>query len=76
MFTAIFPRNSDREERLFQLIQKAYIGTRYKEDYKVIVEHLLVLTERVRALEELVKEARKASLKNVGAFNETDRFKK
>jgi HEPN domain-containing protein len=69
MFTAIFPRNNDREERLFQLMQKAYIGARYKEDYKVSVEHLLVLTERVRALEKLVKETCNESLKFSGVFD-------
>lgn len=63
MFSAIFPRNNGREERLFQLIQKAYIGARYKEDYSVGSEHLLILTERVRALEKLVKEVCSNGLK-------------
>lgn len=30
----IFPQRTDNEKRLFSLLQKAYIDTRYKEDYK------------------------------------------
>ncbi len=52
----LFPRNSEKNERLFQLIQKAYIDTRYKDDYSISVDNLLILTERVRALENIVKE--------------------
>lgn len=55
--TAIFPRNNEKNERLFQLLQKAYIDTRYKEDYSIKTEDLLTITERVRALEGVVKEA-------------------
>lgn len=68
-FSAIFPRNNDREERLFQLIQKAYIGARYKEDYNINGEHLLKLTERVKALEKLMKEVCSNGLKLAGEFD-------
>ena len=62
-FAAIFPRNNDNEERLFQLLQKAYIDTRYKDDYCINVEHLLTLTERVRTIERLVKDVCSSQLK-------------
>jgi HEPN domain-containing protein len=54
--SCIFPRNNHKNERLFQLIQKAYIDTRYKEDYCISIDNLLILTDRVRALEIFVKE--------------------
>jgi len=53
---AIFPRNNDKNEHIFQLLQKAYIDSRYKENYSIKLEDLLTITERVRALEGIVKE--------------------
>lgn len=67
--TCIFPRKSDKDERLFQLIQKAYIDTRYKEDYCISIENLLILTDRVRALEKYVKEVCGNRLKEVGRLS-------
>ena len=64
----LFPRNNEKNERLFQLIQKAYIDTRYKDDYSISVDNLLILTERVRALENIVKETC-SSLKEEGKAN-------
>jgi HEPN domain-containing protein len=52
----LFPRNNEKNERLFQLIQKAYIDTRYRDDYTISIDNLLILTERVRALEIIVKD--------------------
>jgi HEPN domain-containing protein len=46
----IFPRHTESEKRLFMLLQKAYIESRYKEDYIVQYQDLLTLTERVRWL--------------------------
>jgi HEPN domain-containing protein len=54
---AVFLRNNDKNERLFQLFQKAYIETRYKEDYVIRTDDLLVITERVRSLLEILKSA-------------------
>jgi HEPN domain-containing protein len=68
-FSGIFPRNNEKNERLFQLIQKAYIDTRYKEDYCICIDNLLILTERVRALEKLVKDVCSSSLKEVGILD-------
>jgi hypothetical protein len=51
----IFPRNNDKNERLFQLLQKAYVETRHKEDYVIHTDDLLVLTERVKGLLAVLK---------------------
>lgn len=67
-FSGIFPRNNDKNECLFQLIQKAYINTRYKEDYCISIDNLLILTDRVRALEKYVKVVCSNKLKEAGAF--------
>lgn len=65
----IFLRNNDKDERFFQLIQKAYIDTRYKEDYCISIDNLLLLTDRVRALEKFVKEVCNSRFKKAVAFN-------
>lgn len=58
----LFPRQTDQEKRLFNLLQKAYIDTRYKEDYKITDDELLTLTERVRQIHEILSEAGNAIL--------------
>lgn len=55
----LFPRQTEREKRLFTLLQKAYIDTRYKEDYTISHEELLCLTEKVRRIHQIVAEAGK-----------------
>ncbi len=59
----VFPQHTEEEKRLFQFLQKAYIHTRYKDDYAISHADLLVLTERVKRINELVWEERKV-LKN------------
>lgn len=54
-FKTIFPRKSSEEERLFQLLKKAYIDSRYTLDYKVTKEDLEYLSERVTKLRDLTK---------------------
>src|SRR5690606_7499001 len=55
----LFPRQTDQEKRLFNLLQKAYIDTRYKEDYKITDNELLTLTERIRRTHEILAETGK-----------------
>lgn len=50
----IFPRNTEEEKRLFNLLQKAYIDPRYKEDYKISTDDLLCLSEKVRCIHEIL----------------------
>jgi HEPN domain-containing protein len=46
----VFPRRNEKDKRLFQLLQKAYIDTRYKEDYHIKLEELTTLTTQVKDL--------------------------
>lgn len=55
----IFPQRTQEEKRLFNLLQKAYIDTRYKEDYKISTDDLLCLTDKVRRIHEIVSDAGK-----------------
>lgn len=50
---ALFPRRSEKDKRLFALLQKAYVNARYKEDYRIKREELKALTEKVRLLQAL-----------------------
>jgi HEPN domain-containing protein/predicted nucleotidyltransferase len=45
-----FPRASEEDERLFKLLKRAYIESRYSKSYRITVEELSVLGERVKDL--------------------------
>lgn len=65
----LFPRNNEKEEHLFRQLQKAYIHSRYKDDYTVSEQDLLTLKERLSSLLAVVKkvcEKRIASLSQPG----------
>ena len=51
----IFSRSNEKNERIFQLLQKAYIESRYKEDYTIRTDELITLTEKVRTLMDILK---------------------
>lgn len=55
-FKVVFPNQTDEEKRLFTLLVKAYIDSRYKLGYKVAVKDLEWLGERVQKLKELTEE--------------------
>ncbi|MBO9595002.1 MAG: HEPN domain-containing protein [Niabella sp.] len=55
----IFPRQTEQDKRLFNLLQKAYIDTRYKDDYKITDEELLTLTGKIRRIHEVLSDAGK-----------------
>ena len=52
----MFGSNKENDKRLFNVLQKAYIDTRYKNDYSINTTDLLTLTEMVRRLNEILKE--------------------
>lgn len=52
----IIPRNNDKEEKLFQLLQKAYAGGRYEKEYSITVKDLEVLRGRIAELKEILQE--------------------
>jgi HEPN domain-containing protein len=58
----IFPQKTEEDRRLFNLLQKAYIDTRYKEDYKISNDDLLHLTEKIRCIHEILSDVRKTML--------------
>ena len=52
----LFPCHTEKELQLFRLLQKAYIGARYKDDYTIKGEQLEQLSARVRRLLDIAKE--------------------
>jgi HEPN domain-containing protein len=50
MATNVFPRNNDKERKLFKLLQKAYIHGRYKDDFVITEKDFLILIDRVQLL--------------------------
>jgi len=63
-FKTIFPRATEGEERLFQLLKKAYIESRYTLDYKVSQEDLEYLSARVTKLRDLTEIACKEKIES------------
>lgn len=53
----VFPRKTENEKRLFGLLQKAYIDSRYREDYTICLHDLQILTARVKRIMELLEES-------------------
>jgi uncharacterized protein len=51
----IFPNQTDEEKRLFTLLVKAYIDSRYKLGYTIAAEDLQWLADRVQKLKELTE---------------------
>lgn len=52
----LFPRDTDSEIRLFQLLQKAYIHARYKDTFELNAEDAVALLERIKRLLQKVAE--------------------
>lgn len=49
----LFPRQTNKEKVLFQLLQKAYIETRYRNDYSIKLDQLIAVIRQVQKLYEL-----------------------
>lgn len=54
-FATVFPRSTSDEERLFQLLRKAYIDARYEMHYQIGKAELEYLSDRVKVLKELTE---------------------
>lgn len=54
---AIFPRDNEAGKRLFGLLQKAYIDTRYKESFAISGSDIASITERVKTLQGIMHDA-------------------
>ncbi|MDR3511027.1 MAG: nucleotidyltransferase [Caulobacteraceae bacterium] len=57
-----WPRASRFEQRCFELLRRAYVDARYSPHYRITVEELAWLGERVAVLQQLVKSACEARL--------------
>lgn len=54
-FKTVFPRDTEEEERLFTLLKKAYIDSRYKMGYEIGKEDLKYWSGRVKQLKMLTE---------------------
>ena len=61
-FKAIFPQQTEEEIRMFTLLKKAYIDSRYKIGYEIKKEELDYLSERVKQLRDLTEEVCKEKI--------------
>ena len=52
----IFQRNNEKEERVFKLLQKAYVGGRYEKDYSITLSELEIIRSKIMELKEVLKE--------------------
>ncbi|HRQ51293.1 MAG TPA: HEPN domain-containing protein, partial [Agriterribacter sp.] len=52
--TTLFQFHREEDKRLIRLLQKAYIDTRYGKDYSIHYSDLLLLTEKVRCIADIV----------------------
>jgi len=53
----VFPRATERERKCFELLKRAYVDARYKDDYAITREELEHLAARVRELRTVVEDA-------------------
>ena len=52
---AVLPRSTPEDKHLFDLLRRAYIDARYDKSYRITVEELATLGERVRAFAAVVE---------------------
>ncbi|HEY8942159.1 MAG TPA: HEPN domain-containing protein [Cellvibrio sp.] len=60
----VFPQDTKMHRRRFQLLKKAYVDARYSEHYKITLEELQWLGERVKRLQELTEILCKEKIEN------------
>jgi HEPN domain-containing protein/predicted nucleotidyltransferase len=61
---AALPRQTEEQKRLYNLLKKAYVDARYKDDYKITADELKYLAERVQAFHKVAEKACQAKLEN------------
>jgi len=54
-FAKVFPRETDEQRKLFNLLRKAYVDARYKDSYEITKEQLEQLALCVQKLHEVTK---------------------
>ncbi len=50
-----FPRDTPEEERLFDLLQRAYVESRYNPDFEITKEDIDALLPKVERLRDIVE---------------------
>ncbi|MBO0330808.1 HEPN domain-containing protein [[Muricauda] lutisoli] len=64
---AVFPKENEEEQRLFELLKRAYIDARYKmEEYHVTQADLEYLSAKVAELQQLTKDICLQKIKEIG----------
>lgn len=61
----VFSRKTDKEKRLFTTLQKAYIESRYSEEYTVALTDLTELSERVQIIQDILVESGKTKFSQI-----------
>ena len=51
----VFPRDTEEEERLFELLKRAYVEARYNDDFIVTKSDIDALTPKVEQLRDITK---------------------
>lgn len=64
-FKTVFPRKTEEEERMFTLLKKAYIDSRYKIGYEIKKEELEYLSGRVLYMQKLTEKICKEKLERL-----------
>ncbi len=59
--TDVFPRDNQDEKHVFKLLQKAYIESRYRNDFKIRQEEVSLLHDRVRKLSEVCEHIKRST---------------
>ena len=62
---SIFPKDSNQEEHIFNLLQKAYIEARYSDDYKIEKSEVEELIYRVTNLQNVAEAVCKAKIESI-----------
>ena len=63
-FKNIFPKSTQKEKDLFDLLKRAYVEARYDMSYKITREELEYLAERVKLLQQTTEIVCKAKIKS------------
>jgi predicted nucleotidyltransferase/HEPN domain-containing protein len=61
-----FPRASEEDERLFKLLKRAYIDSRYSKSFRITAEELATLGDRVKDLAGRIEQACREKIGSFG----------
>jgi len=63
-FAKVFPRETNEQRKLFNLLKKAYVDARYKPSYRITKKQLEYLAKRVKILQRLTKKICKEKIES------------